>query len=85
MNVLDRKIEEIENELKGLPIRKDVYEQWKNHDVTRRFFLEMEAEFLFITGHRISGKTIEEIALNEASRSKALEVLENVLNWTPEF
>lgn len=65
-------------------ISKDDYENWKDSEVTRRFFQEIEENLRNAESERIPETfSMEQVFAMNAARNEAVDVLENVLNWKP--
>ncbi len=79
------RVQQIEDELKNLHVDKDMYNLWKENEVTRMFLLEMEKKYLDVTLSTSPGGSIESIAIFEICRKSESETLEDVLSWEPEF
>jgi len=63
----------------------DAYELWKQNDVTKRFFLELELQLLQERADTSSSgrDSIEKIAIDCIKSDIECETLEQVLEWKP--
>lgn len=82
---MESRDQQIEDEIKNISVTKDAYDLWLQNDVTRMFRLMMEREYLEVTQQTLIGSTIEQIAINEITRSANATALQSVLEWTPDF
>lgn len=81
-----KRIEEIEQILKNSNVSPDAYAEWKDHSVTRRFLLEVEAQLLDTmsdTSLAAFGTSCEQIALHSVKNAVSIMELERVLEWIP--
>lgn len=79
----NKRLEQIENEQKNIPITKDMYEFWLQNDVTRMFLLDMEGLLIQAQSDRAYGSTVEQIAITELKRSTTAATYELILEWNP--
>jgi len=80
---MNKRINEIEDELKNMAVEPDAYALWKQNQVTRRLMLEIELDLLETQAQTVMSSTIEQIAINEIKRSEHAETLEAILDWNP--
>ncbi len=80
---MNKRIDEIDQELKNIVVTSDAFSLWKNNSVTRKFLLEVEKDLLETQAQARAGQTIEAIAINELKRSEHCDTLEAVLEWNP--
>ncbi len=80
---MNKRLDEVEEELKNIAIEPDAYALWKQNIVTRRFLLEIEQDLLETQAQTVMSSTIEQIAINEIKRSEHAETLEAILEWNP--
>lgn len=79
----NKRLEQIENELKSIAITKDMYELWKQNDVTRAFLLDLEGMLIDAQSQSTFGSTIEAIAISEIRRASTVSAYQEVLEWNP--
>lgn len=80
---MNKRLDDIEQELKNIVVTSDAFSLWKNNSVTRKFLLEIEKDLLETQAQARTGQTIEAIAINEIKRSEHCDTLEAVLEWNP--
>ena len=80
---MNKRLIEIENETKNIVISKDMFELWKQNDVTRAFLLDLEGLLIETQSVSLYGSTIESIAITEIKRSTKADTLEEILEWNP--
>lgn len=83
---MNKRLAEIENELKNSNITKDAYELWKDNIVTKRFLLEMEKDLLEAQADASAAwrESIEKIALDCVKNAERCDTLDMVLEWKPD-
>lgn len=79
----NKRLEQIENELKSIAITKDMYEVWKQNDVTRAFLLDLEGMLIDSQSQSTFGSTVEAIAISEIRRASTVSAFQEVLEWNP--
>lgn len=80
---MNKRLDDIEQELKNINVTKDMFDLWKQNDVTRMFLLDLEGLFLETQAQPSYGQTIEQIAIQEIKRSTRADVIEEILEWNP--
>lgn len=80
---MNKRLDQIEHELKNISITKDMFELWKQNDVTRAFLLDLEGSLIEAQAQASFGHTIEQIAITEIKRSTIASTYEKVLEWNP--
>lgn len=80
---MNKRLDEIEEELKNIAVEPDAFAIWKQNIVTRRFLLEVEKDLIETQAQTVMSSTIEQIAINEIKRSEHAETLEAILEWNP--
>lgn len=80
---MNKRLEQIENELKNIAITKDMYELWLQNDVTRVLMLEVEGLLIEAQSKSAFGTTVEQIAISEIRRSTEADTLKSLLEWNP--
>lgn len=76
-------IDQLEQQLKEIPVTQDQYDLWKENVVTKRLMIELKIDLLSAQSTYSSSGTIEEIAKRTIKTESEIVVLENVLKWKP--
>lgn len=77
-------IDQLEQELKELPITEDQYNLWKENVVTRKLMIELKIDLLSAQCSYSSSGSIEDIAKRTIKTESEITVLENVIKWKPQ-
>jgi len=80
---MNKRIADIEEELKNIAVEPDAFALWKQNSVTRKFLLEVELGMLETQAKTVIHSTIEQIAICEIKRSAHVEALKEFLSWNP--
>jgi len=66
------------------PISQDDYDAWRQNDVTKRLFEEIETEVLEQALEEMSSVKIDEVALDTAFNKGCESFARSTLDWSPE-
>lgn len=64
-------------------MNKDAYLLWRENEVTKQFFKEIQAGLDDQTKNEIFGTTLESLGINAAIRKAKMQELTKVLEWKP--